>query len=105
MRRDDPRRMYPPGVLDRPPVARRGVASPTQPLTLDAIYPIPNPHETFEQAWKYRHKDLDDLPRAEIVRDLKRLELRLLLDDANVGPDPWLLDRLERLRRKVRDGR
>jgi hypothetical protein len=38
------------------------------------------------------------MTRAELMRDLERLRLRLLLDDA---PDVWLFQRLAKLRAAV----
>lgn len=68
------------------------------PLTLDSIYRVPDSWETLEQRDRYEHADIPRRTRAELMRELERLRLRLLLDDA---PDVWLVQRLEKLRGAV----
>jgi hypothetical protein len=74
------------------------VSTTSDPLTLDAIYGVPNPWDTAEQRERYEHADIPRMTRAELMRDLERLRLRLLLDDA---PDVWLFQRLAKLRAAV----
>jgi hypothetical protein len=64
------------------------------PLTLDAIYAVPNPFDSCEQWERYQHGDLSRLTRAELEVERARCRLRVLLDGA---PDPWLFERLRRL--------
>lgn len=44
------------------------------------------------------HADIQRQTRAELMRELGRLELRLLLDDT---ADVWMYQRLEKLRRAL----
>ena len=68
----------------------------------DLIYSVPNPWDTLEQHERYEHHDLSRVSRAELLRERDRVRLRLLLDD---GPDPWILQRLDKLRGALGDAR
>jgi hypothetical protein len=74
------------------------VSTTPDPLTLGAIYRVPNPWDTAEQRERYEHADIPRRTRAELMRELERLRLRLLLDDA---PDVWLFQRFEKLQRAL----
>jgi len=85
----------------------RGVAGSAntrgcEPVTLDAIYAVPEPLASLDQFERFHHRDLPRLARSEVLRGLERLRLRLLLDDT---PDPWLFGRLEELRKIFGDAR
>ena len=72
------------------------MSTTSDPLTLDAIYRVPNPWDTLEQRERYVHQDLGRQTRGELLREREALRMRLVLDNA---PGPWLLERLEMLRR------
>jgi len=65
-----------------------------QPLTLDGIYPLPDPLTSLESYQRHSHLDLPLRARVDLLRERDRLRLRLLLEEA---PDPWLLERMQRL--------
>ena len=71
-------------------------------LTLERVYAVPSPLESLEDHERYAHRDLPRLARAELLRERERLRLRLILDDT---PDPWLLGRLDALRKALGDAR
>ena len=68
----------------------------------ELVYSVPNPWATLEQHERHEHRDLKRQSHPELRRELERLKLRLLLDDA---PDPWLFARLDLLRRVISDAR
>jgi hypothetical protein len=76
--------------------------TPGAPLTLDALYHVPEPLASLEEFERFYARDLPRRARAELLRERERLKLRLLLDDF---PDPWLFQRLDALRRVLGDAR
>lgn len=71
-------------------------------VTLQGIYSVPSPFDSLEEHERHEHRDLPRRARAELFRERERVRLRLLLDDA---PDPWLFQRLEKLREALADAR
>lgn len=72
------------------------------PLTLAAIYPVPDPFASREQCERYQHRDVSRLTRAELEVEHARCRLRVLLDG---DPDAWLFERLGRLEEARRAAR
>ena len=60
----------------------------------ELICPVPDPWASLEQRERHEHLDLSRMSRPDLLRELGRVKLRLLLDDA---PDAWLLKRHEKL--------
>ncbi len=65
----------------------------------DRLYPVPQPLRSLEEWARWRHLDLLDCSRPELLRERARLRLRLTLDDA---PDSWCLERLRALEEAMR---
>lgn len=77
-----------------------GVVKRQTPVTLESVYDVPDPCDCVEAFARYCHDDLSRLTRAELLYELERVRLRLLLGGPK-APHPWLLDRLDRLQRRV----
>ena len=50
---------------------------PTARAILDALYPLPDPLSSLEQAWRAQHADVADLSPAERARERRRVLWRL----------------------------
>lgn len=57
---------------------------------LEAIYPVPSPLASEEALERFMHVDLAALDADQLDRERRRLNVRLLLDDA---PTTWLRER------------
>lgn len=66
-----------------------------------AIYPLPNPLESYEDWRRFTHQDLDDMTHTQLNREYELVRCRRLLDDP---PHHWFTDRLERVRACTRIG-
>jgi hypothetical protein len=66
---------------------------------LDSFCPVPDGLDTQKQWQREIHEDLSHLSRAKLLLEQDRLELRLKIDQT---PDPWLPERLARVREAIR---
>ena len=69
---------------------------------LERFCHLPDPVDSAEQAERRAHLDLADLDAAALRQELAALCLWLPLQRS---PDPWFLERVTRLRGRLRDGR
>ena len=77
----------------------RSVKAPTV-VTLESVYDVPDPYDSADAFTRYFHEYIKELTRAEVMYELERVRLRLLLGGGK-RQDAWLLDRLDRLQREV----
>jgi len=73
---------------------------------LERVYPLPRPTATLEEWERATHRDLGNLDRDALHRELLRVRFRLAVERR---PDPWLADRekavLQAIRRRAPSNR
>ncbi len=55
------------------------------------LYPVPAPLRSEEDLMRFTHRDLENLSKSGIDRELERVRWRLLFED---DPPAWLEERL-----------
>jgi hypothetical protein len=66
-----------------------------------ALFPDPEPFDTYEGWERLQHRDLALLDRETLLRELGLAKLRLLLDPS---PSDWLHERVARLKSRLGTG-
>jgi hypothetical protein len=82
-------------VLGIAPVDARRIERAMIRTVLDSFCPVPSGLDTLEQRRRELHADLPHHTQPQLLLERDKLELRLKLDQS---PDPWLAERLHRVR-------
>lgn len=70
---------------------------------LNALYPIPAPVRSAEEADKYHHRDLRKLSREALLREEHSARFRWAFAESTLERE-WLTSRLEAIREALRNG-